>query len=213
MDWVLFGPPGAGKGTQAKRLTEHLGVPQISTGDLMREERASGSVLGKRFDQFMSEGRLVPDELVLELLTQRLEKSDAVRGAIFDGYPRTVSQAEALDRILGQKGRAIAKVLSIEVPMAEIVLRISGRRTCERCGQVYHLHYNPPPQGDQCACGGALVQRKDDAEEVVKTRFAEYVSKTEPVLQYYKQNNLVAVINGTGSVEEITRRILEQVAL
>src|SRR3954447_5672004 len=182
MDLILFGPPGAGKGTQAKRLTDMLGIPQVSTGDMMRAERAKGSVLGKKFDEFMSKGLLVPDDLVLALFQERLIQPDAKNGAIFDGYPRTVAQAEALDLVLRAAGRKVDRVASIEVALPEMIERIVHRRTCEVDGQIYHLRYNPPPAPDRCRCGGKLVQRQDDTEEVVRKRYEEYLQKTAPLL-------------------------------
>lgn len=207
MDVVLFGPPGAGKGTQAKRLVDILGLPQVSTGDLMRAERASGSDLGKQFDQFMSKGLLVPDGLVLELLTQRLARPDAKKGVIFDGYPRTVPQAEALDAMLVAAGRKVDVVASIEVSLAEMIERVVHRRTCDTCGHIYHLRYNPPPSPDRCSCGGKLVQRQDDTEEVVRKRNDEYLSKTAPLLDYYGKKKLVRPVDGLGSLDEVTQRL------
>jgi len=205
---VLFGPPGAGKGTQAKRLTGVLGIPQISTGDMMRAERASGSELGQKFDHYMSQGLLVPDELTLELLEQRLQKPDAAQGAIFDGYPRTVPQAQALDALLTKQGRKIDVVVSMEVPLDEMIERVVHRRSCESCGHIYHLRYNPPPSPDTCGvCGGKLVQRKDDTEEVVRKRNDEYVQKTAPILGYYGQQGIVKTISGIGSLDDVEARI------
>ncbi len=208
MDVVLFGPPGAGKGTQAVRLAERLGVPQISTGDLMRAERKAGTDLGKRFDAYMSQGKLVPDELVAELLEARLDRPDAANGAIFDGYPRTVPQAEVLDRLLAARGRRLAAVIALQVPLEELVERITGRRVCGSCGQVYHLRYNPPPASGRCArCGGQLVQRTDDTEAIVRARYEEYRGKTEPVLEWYRERGLVREVDGVGSLEEVAARI------
>jgi adenylate kinase len=203
MDLVLFGPPGAGKGTQAKRLIDLLKIPQISTGDMMRAERGLGSDLGKRFDHYMSQGLLVPDELVLELIEQRVSKDDCKSGAIFDGYPRTVAQAEAFDLMLEKLGRKIDKVVSIEVPLDEMIERAVGRRIHEETGRIYHLRYDPPPPGLE----GKLAQRKDDTEEVVRKRFSEYDDKTRPVLGYYTARGLVSGINGVGTLDEVTDRI------
>jgi len=207
MDLVLFGPPGAGKGTQAKRLTERLGIPQVSTGDMMRAERATGSELGKKFDEFMAKGLLVPDGLVLELFAQRVTKPDAKNGVILDGYPRTVAQAEALDQLLGKLGRKVDRVASIEVGLADMIERIVLRRTCERCGHIYHLRYNPPPSPDLCSCGGKLVQRQDDTEEVVRKRFEEYLAKTAPLLSYYEKKGVVRSVDGVGTLDEVTERL------
>jgi adenylate kinase len=208
MNVVLFGPPGAGKGTQAKRLTTALGIPQISTGDMMRAERASGSELGKKFEHYMSQGLLVPDELTLTLLEQRLTQPDAAKGAIFDGYPRTVPQAQALDAMLARQGKKIDVVVSMEVALDEMIERVVQRRSCESCGHIYHLRYNPPPSPTTCGnCGGKLVQRKDDTEEVVRKRNEEYLAKTAPILGYYAQQNIVKTISGIGSLDEVEQRI------
>jgi len=209
MDLLLFGPPGAGKGTQAKFLVEKLGLPQISTGDMMRAERESGSELGKRFEQFMSKGLLVPDELVIELLDQRLRSADAAKGAIFDGYPRTVAQAKALDAMLGKLGRKIDLVISLEVSVDVIVDRISGRRVCSACGQTYHVRYSPPPLTGRCSvCGGEIIQRTDDTEEKVRTRNGAYLDQTLPILEHYGPVGVVRKVDGVGSMDEITQRIL-----
>jgi adenylate kinase len=209
MDVVLFGPPGAGKGTQAKRLTGLLGIPQLSTGDMMRAERASGSDLGKRFDEYMSKGLLVPDAMVLELVEQRLRADDAQAGCLFDGYPRTIPQAEALDAMLARLGRRIDVVVSIEAGLEELIDRIVGRRTCLACGQVYHVRYNPPPSAGRCGnCGSdQLVQRKDDSEEVVRKRYQEYEANTAPLLGYYGAKGLVKAVDGLGALDEVTARI------
>lgn len=207
MDFVLFGPPGAGKGTQAKRLVDLLSAVQISTGDMMRAERASGSELGKKFDHYMSQGLLVPDELVVNLLEKALQGPAAKKPAIFDGYPRTLPQAETLDGVLARFSRAIGTVVAITVPLSDLIDRIVGRRSCDRCGHIYHLRYSPPPSSGQCTCGGSLVQRKDDTEEVVRKRFDEYTEKTQPLLGYYKSRGLVREIDGVGSLDEVTARI------
>ena len=213
-DLVLFGPPGAGKGTQAKFLVDRLGIPQISTGDMMRAERKAGTELGQRFDSFMTKGLLVPDDLVIELLEKRLHEPDAAKGAIFDGFPRTVAQAEALSAMLGRMGRRIDLVLAVEIPEDLVVDRISGRRSCEQCGHVYHVRYNPPPPSGRCErCGSdRIVQRDDDREEKVRRRNAEYLEKTLPLLSHFEKldargKTKVKKIDGAGSVEDVTRRI------
>lgn len=213
MDLILFGPPGAGKGTQAKLLVEALAVPQISTGDMMRAERASGSELGKQFDDYMTKGLLVPDALVLELFRQRLAQPDAANGAIFDGFPRTLAQAEALDATLATMGRAIDKVVALEVPTEVIVERISGRRVCLSCGQTYHVRYSPPPPSGRCSeCGGEIVQRTDDTEEKVRTRSSEYLENTLAILQHYAPRGVVERVDGVGSVEEVAGRVEKAIA-
>ena len=213
MDLVLFGPPGAGKGTQAQRLVEALSLPQISTGDMMRAERSAGTELGKRFDEYMSAGQLVPDDLVLELIEFRLRSADAAGGAIFDGYPRTVPQAESLESILGRLGRRIDRVISLEVPLSHIVDRISGRRVCVDCGHVYHVRYNPPPASGRCvSCGNSsIIHRADDGADVVSKRYEEYKTKTEPLLGHYRQKSDVVGVDGVGSLDEVTERIMAAV--
>ena len=208
MDLLLFGPPGAGKGTQAKRLVEAYGIPQISTGDMMRAERSSGSELGQKFDEYMSAGALVPDSLVLELFGKRLHQDDAKNGAIFDGFPRTVAQAQALDALLADMDRKIDKVISMTVPVEDVVDRITGRRVCLKDGQTWHVRYNPPPSDGVCpSCGGDIVQRKDDTEEVVRRRNGEYEAKTAPVLGHYEPQGVVVTVDGVGTLDEVTERI------
>lgn len=215
MDLILFGPPGAGKGTQAKILVEKLGLPQISTGDMMRAEKASGSELGQKFADYMSQGLLVPDELVLELFEQRLQQPDAQSGAIFDGFPRTIPQAKALDETLAKLGRKVDAVVALDVDLEVIVNRVTGRRVCRSCGQTYHVRYSPPPPSGECiSCGGTdIVQRADDTEEKVRKRDAAYKDQTLPILAHYSHLNgeptgVVKKVDGEGSVEEITDRIL-----
>lgn len=205
---VLFGPPGAGKGTQAKRLVDDFGYYQLSTGDMMRAERKSGSELGKKFDEYMSQGQLVPIELVLDLVEQGIAAAGD-KAVLFDGFPRSVPQAEALDARLEKLGRKIGHVVSMEVALEDILDRVAGRRVCEECGQTYHVRYDAPPSDGTCrACGQKrVIQRKDDSEEVVSRRYAEYKSTTEPVLPYYRAKGLVTAINGLGTLDEVFNRI------
>jgi adenylate kinase len=209
MDLILFGPAGAGKGTQAKFLVERFGLPQVSTGEMMRAERSSGSELGQKFDSFMSKGLLVPDELTIELLSRRIAQPDAAKGVIFDGFPRTLAQAQALDGLLERAGRQIDRVIALDVPVETIVDRITGRRTCQACGHIYHVRYNPPPPSGRCASCGSdrIVQRDDDTEAKVRKRNDEYLGNTLPVLAHYEKQGVVRKIDGTGTVEEVTQRV------
>lgn len=213
MDVILFGPPGAGKGTQAKLLMERLNAPQISTGDMMRAERASGSELGRRFDEYMTRGLLVPDELVLALFGKRLGMPDAASGSILDGFPRTLPQAEELDVTLASLGRKVDRVVALEVPEEAIVERVSGRRVCLACGQTYHVRYSPPPPSGACGACGAdqVVQREDDTEQKVRTRYREYRANTLPILEHYAPTGAVRKVDGVGTMPEVTVRVLEAI--
>jgi adenylate kinase len=209
VDIILFGPPGAGKGTQAKYLQGELGVPQISTGDLMRGEREAGTELGQRFDSYMSKGLLVPDELVLDLFESRLRRSDASAGSILDGFPRTIAQARALDDMLTRLKRRVRAVLALDVSEDVIVDRVAGRRVCLACGQTYHVRYSPPPRSGACAACevGQVGQRTDDTEERVRNRYRDYQSSTLPVLEHYEHLGVVRHVDGLGPVEEVTTRL------
>ncbi len=210
---VLLGPPGAGKGTQAKLLAQHHGVAHISTGDMFRDHKARGTQLGKQIQAIMDAGGLVTDEITNAMVKDRLSRPDVESGFILDGYPRTTAQAEYLEHLLRSMGRKIDRVVSYEVAEELIVERISGRRTCPKCGAVYHFSANPPQRAGVCDReGGALVQRDDDKPENVKKRMQEYADKTWPLKRFYQERKLVAEVEGVGTPEGIlaaTRVLLE----
>ena len=204
---VLVGPPGVGKGTQAARLKTLLGVPHVSTGDILRAAMAEGSALGKKVREFVESGRLVPDELMGDLIAERLARSDARDGFVLDGFPRTLAQVEILDRVLASAGMPLDKVLMLVAPQDVIVRRLTGRRTCPKCGAVYHLEGHPPASAGVCdACGSALVQRPDDSEEVIRKRLKVYESQTLPVAEAYRERGLLARIDGFGDVLDVAGR-------
>lgn len=209
---ILLGPPGAGKGTQAKMLAGELGVPHISTGDMFRDHKARGTELGKKVQAIMDSGGLVTDDITNAMVQDRLARPDVAGGCILDGYPRTTAQAEFLGKLLQGQGKAVGRVLSYEVPEQAVVERIGGRRSCPRCGAVYHLTASPPRSPGVCDKeGAALVLRDDDRPENVKKRMQEYAEKTAPLKRYYQERKLVAEIPATGSPEEIlaaTRKVL-----
>ncbi len=205
---ILLGAPGAGKGTQAQRLAARWGIPQISTGDMLREARRQGTELGKKAQAYMDGGQLVPDEVVIGLVEERLGRPDAKDGAIFDGLPRTTPQAEALDGLLARMGRDPVKVVAIEVPEAELTLRLGGRRSCPKDNAPYHVTFNPPKVSGKCdRCGGELILRPDDRPEAIKTRFVEYQAKTAPLTDYYGRRGTLRTVDGTGELESILERI------
>jgi adenylate kinase len=205
---VLLGPPGAGKGTQSRMLESKLNAPQIASGDLLRAAVRNQTALGLQAKAYMDKGALVPDELVLGMIAERLGQDDARHGFILDGFPRTVPQAEALGRILQGRSEKLDKVVAITVPVDEIVKRISGRRTCRACSAMYHVTYEPPRVPDVCdACGRPLYQREDDAEDTVRARLEVYATATRPLLDYYGAAGIIAEIDGTGEPQEIERRI------
>ncbi len=211
MRLVLLGPPGAGKGTQARMLEKRLGVPQVASGDLLRTAVRKKSALGLEAKRYMDKGALVPDDLVLKLIEERLSQPDAASGFILDGFPRTVAQAETLSAMLKTASpRQLDKVIAIMVPDEEIVKRISGRRTCKNCGAMYHLIYDPPRNQNLCnSCNGELYQRDDDAEDTVRMRLDVYAATMRPLLEYYERAGLLKQIEGIGRPEEIQQRILE----
>jgi adenylate kinase len=209
MRLVLIGPPGAGKGTQARALSELCAIPQVASGDLLRAAVRERTPLGIQAESFMDRGELVPDELVIKLIDERLEAVDARPGFILDGFPRAVSQAEALDTMLKRRGIAIDRAVAISVADDEIVQRISGRRTCTKCGAMYHVKFEPPRKAGVCdQCGGKLEQRDDDREETVRNRLNVYNAATRPVLDYYRDRSILAEIDGLGRPDEVETRIL-----
>ncbi|MFF5469018.1 adenylate kinase [Streptomyces achromogenes] len=208
---VLVGPPGAGKGTQAVRLAEKLGIPHISTGDLFRANISRQTELGKLAKSYMDAGNLVPDEVTIAMAKDRMEQPDAEKGFLLDGFPRNVSQAEALDQLLRDEEMTLDAVLDLEVPEDEVVKRIAGRRVCrEDSSHVFHVDYSKPKQEGVCdVCGGELYQRDDDSEDTVRKRLEVYHTQTEPIIDYYKAQELVVTISSLGPVDEITQRALE----
>ncbi len=201
---ILLGPPGAGKGTQAKMLAAGLGVPHISTGDMFRDHKARGTEIGKKIQAIMDSGGLVTDDITNDMVKERLSRPDVAQGLILDGYPRTLAQAEYLETLLRSMGRAVDKVVSFEVSEAALVERIGGRRSCPKCGAVYHLKSSPPRQAGICdRDGAALVLREDDKPENVKKRMQEYVQKTWPLKRFYEERRLLTEVEGTGSPDEV----------
>lgn len=203
---ILLGPPASGKGTQAKILVEQLGVPQISTGDMLRAAKQAGTELGKQAADYMSRGALVPDEVVIGLVDERLAQPDAAAGFILDGFPRTIPQAEALDRVLDQRGMPLDRVLQIDVPRELLVRRATLRRTDPETGAIYHLEYNPPPSGVH------VTQRDDDKEEKVNKRLDDYEAITAALLPHYEGRGLLRRVDGVGELSEVTERIQKALA-
>ena len=208
---VLMGAPGSGKGTQAQRLVSELGIPQISTGDILRQHRKDGTELGKRADAIMAAGKLVDDATMLEIIRDRVAQPDARNGFILDGFPRTLPQAEALTVLMRELGTPIDAVVLFEVGADELVRRISGRRTCSLCNKVFNIYSAPPSSpATDCATGSSehqLFQRKDDQEDTVKERLRVYEQNTRPVVSYYSDAGLLRTVSAEGSLEEITRRV------
>ncbi|MGW8766396.1 adenylate kinase [Streptomyces sp. NPDC055815] len=208
---VLVGPPGAGKGTQAAYLAKNLGIPHISTGDLFRANISQGTPLGVEAQSYMKAGQLVPDSVTIGMAEDRMRQADAEGGFLLDGFPRNVAQAEALDAFLKADGIELDAVLDLEVPEDEVVKRIAGRRICRNdSSHVFHVTYNAPKTEGVCdACGGELYQREDDTEETVRKRLAVYHTETEPIIDYYREQNLVETILALGKVDEVTAKAMD----
>ncbi len=211
---ILLGPPGAGKGTQAKLLVERFGIPQISTGDMLREAVKAGSPLGEEAQRYMERGALVPDAVVMGLVRERLLQPDCRHGYILDGFPRTLAQAEALGKFLEGPGPPLDSVVSLEVPTEELIIRIAGRRTCRTCGAMYHERFSPSRVAGRCdVCGGETVQRDDDQEETVRRRLEVYAEQTAPLIRLYDGQGLLRRVQGTGAAAAIFLDVLRALGL
>ena len=212
MKIIFIGPPGSGKGTQAKRLASRLAVPHISTGDMLREAVAAGTPIGEKAASIMASGALVPDDVMIDIINDRLAKPDAQKGFILDGFPRTLVQAEKLDGLVGN-GQGSLRVLQLLVPDEAIVRRISLRRTCAQCGAIYHLENNPPASDSVCdRCGAEVIARPDDNEEAVRKRLEAFHRQTLPVATYYKSKSVLHEVDGVGAVDEVFERIEKSLA-
>lgn len=208
MNIILLGPPGAGKGTQAKRMIERYGIPQISTGDMLRAALKAGTSLGLEAKKYMDKGALVPDEVVVGLVRERIQEQDCAKGYMLDGFPRNVSQAQTLDDMLKELGQKIDHVVCIDVPDQELIQRLTGRRTCRECGAGFHVMFDPPKKEGICdKCGGQLYQRDDDNEATVTSRLKVYADQTKPLIEYYEKQGKLRKIEGLGSIDEIFERI------
>lgn len=206
---VFLGPPGAGKGTQAKFLEEKYGACRISTGDILRNAVKDQVPLGKKAEEYIDKGMLVPDEIMLDLIAERLRGKDCQKGFILDGFPRTIAQADGLDEILAKMDTRLDCVFSIQVPRDLLVQRLTGRRTCKQCGYQYHVDFDPPSRKDVCdRCQGELYQREDDQEETIRARLHVYETQTATLIDYYRKRSLVKEIDGVGHIEDIKTRFL-----
>lgn len=206
---IFLGPPGAGKGTQARQAAARWGVPQIATGDMLREAVAAGTPLGRQAKQLMDAGALVPDDVIVGLVAERLGQADAAKGFVLDGFPRTEPQARALDALLADHGLRLDRVVLFEIDDAEVVRRLGGRRVCGECGRNYHVTLSPPRQADRCdGCGGVLYQRRDDEEATVLRRLAVYARDTRPLVAHYRAQGLLEAVPAGGSVAEVFEAVL-----
>ncbi len=210
MKIIMLGAPGAGKGTQAKKIAEKYGIPHISTGDIFRANIKAGTELGKKAKTYMDQGALVPDELVVDLVVDRVGQEDAKNGYVLDGFPRTIPQAEALDKALNAIGEKMDYAINVEVPDENIINRMSGRRACVDCGGTYHIKYNPTKVEGVCdACGGKLILRDDDKPETVQNRLEVYHKQTQPLIEYYSRQGIMKEVDGTVDMEDVFKAIVE----
>lgn len=207
---VLLGPPGAGKGTQAKLLAQRMGLAYIASGDLFRQHQEKGTPLGLQAKEYMEQGDLVPDEITTAMVKEELASLGQGPGCVLDGYPRNLAQARALDQVLAEQGKTLDRVLSLTVPEEELVRRLSGRLICRRCQASYHAEFSPPKMPGRCdICGGELYQRKDDSPEVVRQRIQVYAAQTQPLIRYYGDRGKLAEVAGVGDIEEVNRHLVE----
>ncbi len=210
MKIVLLGPPGAGKGTQAKSISNKYSIPHISTGDIFRKNISENTPLGVEAKSYMDKGQLVPDEVTINMVKDRLQQADCENGYLLDGFPRTVAQAEALNSFLNERDEQLDTALLIKVPNEFILERMTGRRVCPSCGASYHVKFNPPTNGDKCdLCGSEIIQRKDDTVETVKERLDVYEKETQPLIDYYANKQLLSEVDGTKAINEVFRGICE----
>jgi adenylate kinase len=209
---IFLGPPAAGKGTQARRLAAEHGIPHISTGDILRAAIREGTYLGREAKRYMDRGALVPDDVMIGIVRERLQRSDCVRGFILDGFPRTIPQAEALAGLLETMNAPLNFVVNMVVPVEEILRRMSGRFTCQNCGRMFNLMLHPPKTRGRCdCCGGVLIQRADDRLDTVHERLEVYRQSTQPLIEYYWEKGLLKTVDGTGTIDDIAKRVLEAV--
>lgn len=210
MHILLMGPPGAGKGTQAANLVKEFGISHISTGDMFRAAIKEGTELGMRAKACMDSGKLVPDEITIGLVRERLAKDDCKKGFILDGFPRTVVQADALDGILKELGLSLARVLNISVPAEDLVERAVGRRICKKCGATFHVKFNPTKVDGVCdACGGELYQRADDSAETMRNRLSVYEAETKPLIEYYEKAGVYTAVDGRQAIDKVTQDLVD----
>jgi adenylate kinase len=209
---AFLGPPGAGKGTQARELAREWAVPHVATGDMLREAVAAGTTLGREAKAFMDKGALVPDDVIIGMIAERLREPDARRGFLLDGFPRTIAQAEGLERLLKDLGQPLERVIYFDVAEPELIRRLTGRRVCRSCGHSFHVVSNPPRREGVCdVCGGELYQRVDDSEATVRNRLKVYRKQTAPLLDWYAGKDLLGTIQGAGAIGDISRRVKDAV--